>query len=92
MDKIPLIVATSVYAFLRLIEDHMSPALANLQRKEIGFTVSLLREKFNDCLMIGRDLIRLLQNVARIPEFEAIWKDMLNNPKILSPQFGGRYS
>lgn len=89
LDKIPLIVATSVYAFLRLIEDHMSPALANLQKKEIAFTVSLLREKFNDCLMIGRDLIRLLQNVARIPEFEQFWKDMLHNPKSLSPQFGG---
>ena len=44
----------------------MSPGLAHLQKKEITFTVSLLREKFTDCLMIGRDLIRLLQNVARI--------------------------
>lgn len=89
LEKIPLIVATSVYAFLRLIEDHMSPALANLQRKEINFTVSLLRERFNDCLMIGRDLVRLLQNVARIPEFDGFWRDLLHNPKSLSPQFGG---
>lgn len=39
--------------------------------------------------MIGRDLIRLLQNVGRIPEFEALWRDIHSNPQILSPQFTG---
>uniref|UniRef100_A0A069DZP7 SOSS complex subunit A homolog n=3 Tax=Triatominae TaxID=70999 RepID=A0A069DZP7_9HEMI len=89
LDKFPVIVATSVYTFLRLIEDHMSPRLANLQKKEITFTISLLRERFSDCLLIGRDLIRLLQNVARISEFDSFWKDLLHNPKSLSPGFGG---
>lgn len=78
-----------MYTFLRLIEDHMSPRLANLQKKEITFTISLLRERFSDCLLIGRDLIRLLQNVARITEFDSFWKDLLHNPKSLSPGFGG---
>lgn len=39
--------------------------------------------------MIGRDLVRLLQNVARIPEFDQLWRDILLNPKVLSPQFTG---
>lgn len=43
-----------------------------------------------ECLIIGRDLVRLLQNVARIPEMELIWKDLLHNPQVLSPQFTGK--
>lgn len=43
-----------------------------------------------ECLMIGRDLVRLLQNVARIPEFEQLWKDIIHNPQALSPQFTGK--
>ncbi|NXH28099.1 INT3 protein, partial [Myiagra hebetior] len=46
-------------------------------------------KKFMDCFMIGRDLVRLLQNVARIPEFEQLWKDILHNPQVLSSQFTG---
>lgn len=46
--------------------------------------------KFMECLMIGRDLVRLLQNVARIPEFELLWKDIIHNPQALSPQFTGK--
>ncbi|KAF6208233.1 hypothetical protein GE061_016685 [Apolygus lucorum] len=89
LEKFPVIIATSVYTFLRLIEDHMATPLANLQKKEITFTVSLLRERFNDCLIIGRDLVRLLQNVARIPEFESLWRDLLHNPKSFGPSFNG---
>ncbi|NXH00863.1 INT3 protein, partial [Loxia leucoptera] len=55
----------------------------------LEFCVCLLRERFMDCFMIGRDLVRLLQNVARIPEFEQLWKDILHNPQVLSPQFTG---
>lgn len=33
--------------------------------------------------------MRLLQNVARIPEFHQLWKDILTNPKSLSPTFNG---
>lgn len=42
-----------------------------------------------ECLMVGRDLVRLLQNVARIPEMELLWRDLLHNPTVLSPQFTG---
>lgn len=47
--------------------------------------------QFMDCFMIGRDLVRLLQNVARIPEFEQLWKDIIHNPQVLSTQFTGGY-
>ncbi|NXH37509.1 INT3 protein, partial [Dicaeum eximium] len=86
--KSSLLVAMAVYTFLRLIVDHHgSAALQALRQKE--FCVGLLRERFMDCFMIGRDLVRLLQNVARIPEFEQLWKDILHNPQVLSPQFTG---
>lgn len=92
LDKNSFLVASVVYTYLRLIDDHggnQTQALAPLRQKEVTFTVALLREKFNDCLVIGRDLVRLLQNVARIPEFEALWKDIYNNPKVLGPTFTG---
>jgi integrator complex subunit 3 len=92
LDKNSFLVASVVYTYLRLIDDHggnHTQALAPLRQKEVTFTVALLREKFNDCLVIGRDLVRLLQNVARIPEFEALWKDIYNNPKVLGPNFTG---
>lgn len=43
-----------------------------------------------ECFIIGRDLVRLLQIVARIPEMELLWKDLLHNPQALSPQFTGK--
>jgi integrator complex subunit 3 len=78
-----------VYTYLRLIEDHINPTHALIRQKEINFCISLLREKFNDCMAIGRDLVRLLQHVARVPEFELLWRDILHNPKALLPTFTG---
>ncbi|RZF35821.1 hypothetical protein LSTR_LSTR006279, partial [Laodelphax striatellus] len=87
--KYPLLLASVVYTFLRLTEDHGGTALVALRQKEVVFTTTLLRDKFADCLVIGRDLVRLLQNVARIPEYERLWHDMLHNPKTLAPNFTG---
>lgn len=89
LDRFPVLLASVVYTYLRLIEDHNTPYLSNLRQKEVTFVVSILREKFYDCLVIGRDLVRLLQNVARITEFEQLWKDMLLTPKKLCPSFTG---
>uniref|UniRef100_A0A8C4F2Y0 Integrator complex subunit 3 n=1 Tax=Dicentrarchus labrax TaxID=13489 RepID=A0A8C4F2Y0_DICLA len=87
--KSGMLIAMSVYTYLRLIVDHGAPNLLTLRQKEVDFCISMLREKFMDCLIIGRDLVRLLQNVARIPEMELVWKDLLHNPQVLSPQFTG---
>lgn len=89
LEKFPVLIASVVYTYLRLIEDHGAPALAALRQKEVTFMITLLRERFADCLVIGRDLVRLLQNVARIPEFELLWKDILHAPKTLCPTFTG---
>ncbi|EDV59943.1 integrator complex subunit 3 homolog [Drosophila erecta] len=85
----PFLVQSTVYSFVRLIEDHANPALMSLRQKEVKFTISLIRERFHDIIPLGRDFVRLLQNVARIPEFEQLWRDILFNPKILNQTFNG---
>uniref|UniRef100_A0A8C7MAD2 Integrator complex subunit 3 n=1 Tax=Oncorhynchus kisutch TaxID=8019 RepID=A0A8C7MAD2_ONCKI len=87
--KSGMLIAMSVYTYLRLIVDHGTPALLVLRQKEVDLCIGLLREKFMECFIIGRDLVRLLQIVARIPEMELLWKDLLHNPQALSPQFTG---
>lgn len=54
LDKFPFLVASIVYTYLRLIEDHNAPHLSGLRQKEVTFTVSLIRERMVDCLVIGR--------------------------------------
>ncbi|TDH15598.1 hypothetical protein EPR50_G00010550 [Perca flavescens] len=87
--KSGMLIAMSVYTYLRLIVDHGAPNLLILRQKEVDYCISMLREKFVECQIIGRDLVRLLQNVARIPEMELVWKDLLHSPQVLSPQFTG---
>lgn len=48
-------------------------------------------EQWAECQVIGRDLVRLLQGVARINEFMELWKDIHFNPTTLSPQFSGLF-
>ncbi|XP_067267297.1 integrator complex subunit 3 isoform X1 [Chanodichthys erythropterus] len=87
--KSGMLVAMSVYTYLRLIVDHGTSNLLTLRQREVDFCIGLLRERFMECFIIGRDLVRLLQNVARIPEMELLWRDLLHNPQTLSPQFTG---
>lgn len=87
LDKFPMLICMVVYTYLRLIEDHNIPQLMSLRQKEVNFVITLIRERFSDVLTLGRDLIRLLQNVARIPDFNQLWQDILTNPKSLCPTF-----
>jgi integrator complex subunit 3 len=89
LEKYPMLLASVVYTYLRVIEDHHHQNLTALRSKEVAFVVSLIRDRFLDVLVIGRDLIRLLQNIARIPEIEKIWNDILYNPTNLHPTFTG---
>lgn len=43
LDKFPVLLASVVYTYLRLIEDHNSPYLANLRQKEVTFLISIIR-------------------------------------------------
>ncbi|KAI8434236.1 hypothetical protein MSG28_012338 [Choristoneura fumiferana] len=87
LDKFPVLICMVVYTYLRIIEDHNIPQLMALRQKEVNFVISLIRERFADIQSLGRDMIRLLQNVARIPEFGQLWQDILTNPKSLCPTF-----
>lgn len=89
LQKDPFLVGTVVYTYTRLLEDHHAPQFSNLQKKETSFVISLIRDRFADIMQLGREFVRLLQNVSRIPEFEALWMDMLHNPKTLCPSFNG---
>lgn len=89
LQKFPQLLSVVLYSFLRLIVDHTAGPYKALRQKEVTFCISILRERFTDCMPIGRDLVRLLQNVSKIPEMKNLWKDMLHNPKSLSSQFTG---
>ncbi|BFZ01574.1 hypothetical protein BsWGS_04613 [Bradybaena similaris] len=83
------LMATVVYTYLRVIVDHGATNMTQLRQKEVELCISLLRSHWQECMQIGRDLIRLLQNVARIPEFDALWREILYSPTSLSSGFTG---
>ncbi|XP_074292429.1 uncharacterized protein LOC141619300 isoform X2 [Silene latifolia] len=92
LDEAPVVLGYGLYSYLRLLADHYrlprSPKSTELKRREIGFCVKMLREQFSLCVNIGRDLIRLLQDLVHIPEFRAIWKDLLMKPSVFGvPDF-----
>ena len=89
LEKFPFLLASVVYTYLRIIEDHNQPRLEQLRKKEVQFVVGLMRERFSDVIVIGGDLLRVLQYVAKIPEFERLWMDIINDPKHLAPNFTG---
>ncbi|KAJ4819370.1 Integrator complex subunit 3 [Rhynchospora pubera] len=80
----PLVLTSALFVFLRLLADHYrlvsGPQLDELKRLEISFCIRVLRNCFHLCLGIGRDLIRLLQDLFVIPEFKELWKDLICDP------------
>lgn len=90
VENQPPLVASIVYTYLSLLPAHISsPSLCQLQDSEIELIISLIRNKFNDCIQIGRDLLRLLQNVSRLQIFTELWYDIIHNPEKLSATFSG---
>ena len=89
LEKFSFLVASVVYTYTRLIEDHFQPQLEKLRDKEVRFVVSLVRDRFSDVMGIGRDFVRVLQNVARVPEIEAVWRDLAVNPRTLCSTLTG---
>ncbi|KAJ2663123.1 hypothetical protein IW148_002650 [Coemansia sp. RSA 1199] len=83
----PVLVATTAYMFGRLVLDHSR--ITDLRAQECELVVRLLRERFNECSMVGRDLVRMLQDVAQIPVFHDFWHDMIYRPRSISPLFAG---
>jgi integrator complex subunit 3 len=89
LDKFSFLVASVAYTYLRLIEDHAAPQLEKLREKEVKFVVPLIRDRFADVMVIGRDLVRVLQYVAKLPEMSDLWRDLLFNPKNVAPGYTG---
>lgn len=54
----PFLVQSAVYSYVRLIEDHANPALMALRQKEVKFTITLIRDRFQDIIPLGRDFVR----------------------------------
>lgn len=80
----PMILTSGLYTYLRLLADHCrqlsTPKLEVLKQLEIDFCIKVLKEQFPLCLKIGRDLVRLLQDLVHLPKFRDIWKDLVLNP------------
>ncbi|KAL5565854.1 hypothetical protein UlMin_029018 [Ulmus minor] len=68
----PMILTSALYCYLRLLPDHCrlvpSKKLEALKQLEIKFCVRMLKEQFSLCMKIGRDLIRLLQELVHVPD------------------------
>ena len=47
VDRFNVIIASVVYSFLRVLEDHQQPQFAALRQKEVNLVISLLRERFS---------------------------------------------
>ena len=43
--------------------------------------------QFTECMVIGRDLVRYLQGVARVPAVATLWNDLWSKPSSFSPSF-----
>lgn len=84
VEEEPLVLRGGLYTYLRVLADHCrflgDSKLEALRQIEIKFCIRVLREHFHLCLEIGRDLIRLLQDLVHVPEFRDIWKDLVLNP------------
>ncbi|KAJ4907105.1 embryo defective 2739 [Raphanus sativus] len=81
LEDIPLVLTSALYSFLRLLADHCRvsgiPKLEHLKRLEIKFCVKMFKEQLHLSLKIGRDLVRLLQDLVHISEFKDIWSDLV---------------
>ncbi|XP_061363780.1 uncharacterized protein LOC133307307 [Gastrolobium bilobum] len=83
LDEGPHVLSSALYTFLRVLADHCRPdveKLETLRQLEISFCVKIVREEFHLCLKIGRDFIRLLQDLVHVSEFKAILEDLVLNP------------
>lgn len=92
LEEEPMSLNSGLYTFLRLLSDHCrfsgDAKLEELVSLEIHFCTRMFTEQFQLCLQIGRDLIRLLQDLVHVPQFQAFWKDLILNPtKFGTPGF-----
>ncbi|XP_062197084.1 uncharacterized protein LOC133900028 [Phragmites australis] len=59
---------------------HPSPLPRHLdecREKLVSFCASMLRDHFQVCALIGRDLVRSLHELVLVAEFQALWRDLM---------------
>ncbi|PRP89617.1 hypothetical protein PROFUN_00881 [Planoprotostelium fungivorum] len=71
-----ILIPNILYTFLRLIPDHIHSRHEHIRNLEIRLCSDLLTNKIVECSVIGRDLVRLFQDVVKIPIFGNIWKEI----------------
>ncbi|CAD6254482.1 unnamed protein product [Miscanthus lutarioriparius] len=94
-DEEPQLLATAVFAFLRLLSrNRLAPAAGSVECKDceeckgaknlqecrgrlLSFCVSVPRDHFQVCALLGRDLVRSLHELALVPEFQVLWRDLM---------------
>ena len=69
-EQIQLIPFT-IFSFLRIRAGNGIDL--ELRKRMAVFCAALLLEKFKECSVIGRDLVRILQDVSKLPEFIPVW-------------------
>ncbi|CAN8324487.1 unnamed protein product [Cochlearia groenlandica] len=83
LEDSPFVLSFGLYSFLRLLADHCRISgvekLEDVKRLEISFCVRMFSEHMGLCLNIGRDLVRLLQDVAYVSEFREICNGLVVN-------------
>ncbi|KAG9299448.1 hypothetical protein G9A89_009401 [Geosiphon pyriformis] len=82
----------ALYTFLRTLRDHFSPNYQRLADLESNFCLKLLTEQYSVCQIVGRDLLRLLIDVARHPKISRFLKDFIHDPIKISPTCPGLVS
>jgi integrator complex subunit 3 len=53
--------------------------LEECREKLVSFCVAMVRDHFQVCALIGRDLVRSLHDLLLVPEFLALWQDSMWN-------------
>eukprot|EP00698_Gefionella_okellyi_P026074 TRINITY_DN9831_c0_g1_i1.p1 TRINITY_DN9831_c0_g1~~TRINITY_DN9831_c0_g1_i1.p1 ORF type:complete len:828 (+),score=194.25 TRINITY_DN9831_c0_g1_i1:67-2550(+) len=86
LDWIPDgLAASAVFTYLRVMQDHAKPVFESLVKAEADFCSKLLRQRFAACAVLGRELIRLLLQLARLPALIPIWNDLITQPEVFGP-------
>ncbi|RCN34118.1 hypothetical protein ANCCAN_20033 [Ancylostoma caninum] len=52
----------------------------NVRMAMIQSVVFIIRNRFTDACMLGRDLLLILMRLAKIPQINAVWVDLVTNP------------
>ncbi|KAJ2387208.1 hypothetical protein GGI05_004154, partial [Coemansia sp. RSA 2603] len=76
LTQFPMLVGLAAYAFARMMLDHHMAA-PDLCALEGAFVARCVSEHFDMCALVGRDLVRVLQEVARDPSVAALWSGVL---------------